>query len=749
MIEQVDVALVGSAGDVIATLTIRCLPGRTDWQGQALLRLAARSSTGAAVQLLEESEYEFAVVGLEETVTLEPVEIFDVSSRDGRYGRIRTRRWTGTVEVAVVLDGLIAGRGEVEVRSRKLQYESEYKWMLNGITSYSAELAQQAFAPAQLAALEPAAGTASTLYQRFAFVQSFVQSTEFRRATQAIVRRPHHDYRPLRYDAPVARGVRLDRHASRQLTQPGRRVRLPSGTLVAGMDAVPERLLTTEHVESLDTVPNRFVRHAIVEWAALADDITRVMDREDSAFGRRGSREAAIVRDELDEVARSKVLADVGRLAAMPVGNTVLQGRSGYRELFRAFLQADAASKIEWDGGKDLFAAGQVDVAALYEYWVFLELARIVGSIPGVQLSHRRLLWLSSDSMRLRLQRGGASVVKGTTTVLGQSMRLDLWFNRQFRPSKDAGSWTVSMRPDCSLRIRRLDRERPMDRWVHFDAKYRLDRYQQVLDDSALSLEDTAPAPASAKPVNDDLLKMHAYRDAIRRSSGAFVLYPGFEESPTILREYHEILPGLGAFVLRPADDGHADEVGTNALRLFVCDLIEHTAAAGTDEERADYWSETTYRQARGRRLRNRAPGAKPAADTTTLLGFVRSLEHRSWIRRLGLYNLRADDRAGAVGLRSPQLGADVVVLYSMFDEVVELVEPTGSIRVLTAAELRSIGYPNPRGDLYCCLEVRPTAPTVELPPAASVRALARALSPTAIGAPVVASWLDLARRQV
>ena len=48
---------------------------------------------------------------------------------------------------------------------------------------------------------------------------------------------------------------------------------------------------------------------------------------------------------------------------------------------------------------------------------------------------------------------------------------------------------------------------------------------------------------------------MHAYRDAIRRSAGAYVIYPGDEER-TPFMEHHEVLPGLGAFPLRPGATG-------------------------------------------------------------------------------------------------------------------------------------------------------------------------------------------------
>jgi hypothetical protein len=80
-----------------------------------------------------------------------------------------------------------------------------------------------------------------------------------------------------------------------------------------------------------------------------------------------------------------------------------------------------------------------------------------------------------------------------------------------------------------------------------------------------------------------------------------------------------------------------------------------------------------------------------------------------------------------------------------MFDETVEIARPTGSIRVMTAADLRSLGYPGPGGDLYCCLEISPHPQLVELPTAEVVRNLARVLSPNDPASPVVVSWLELA----
>ena len=85
------------------------------------------------------------------------------------------------------------------------------------------------------------------------------------------------------------------------------------------------------------------------------------------------------------------------------------------------------------------------------------------------------------------------------------------------------------MRPDCSLRISSPDDVEDDSVWVHFDAKYKIEQADQIFVDvrGDPSAEEPAEQDQTARAKRDDLLKMHAYRDAIRRSSGSYVLYPG------------------------------------------------------------------------------------------------------------------------------------------------------------------------------------------------------------------------------
>ena len=61
-----------------------------------------------------------------------------------------------------------------------------------------------------------------------------------------------------------------------------------------------------------------------------------------------------------------------------------------------------------------------------------------------------------------------------------------------------------------------------------------------------------------------DVYKMHSYKDAILRSVGAYILYPGDED--VLFSEGGGEVPSVGAFPLRPGES-HVDE---RRLRDFI-----------------------------------------------------------------------------------------------------------------------------------------------------------------------------------
>ena len=201
--------------------------------------------------------------------------------------------------------------------------------------------------------------------------------------------------------------------------------------------------------------------------------------------------------------------------------------------------------------------------------------------------------------------------------------------------------------------------------WLHFDAKYRVDNFLTQLTSAPDSDELFGETTTSGDAKRDDLLKMHAYRDAIARTAGAYVLYPG-SEIKDIRRHpgFKEVLPGLGAFPLRPSSDGLPSS--SQALDQFFSDVLIHVASQVTRDERHRFWTATVHRPGEPTLTSSLTTDFldEPPADTDVLLGFVRNPEQRRWIERVRQYNIRAGDRTGAVEIGGRELGAKLLLLY-------------------------------------------------------------------------------------
>jgi len=306
------------------------------------------------------------------------------------------------------------------------------------------------------------------------------------------------------------------------------------------------------------------------------------------------------------------------------------------------------------------------------------------------------------------------------------------------------------MRPDYSLRISAGSAStagfEPV--LLHFDAKYRLQVLEDLFDRNDKPREpsniDKALAPDDKEiALRSDLLKMHAYRDAIRRSAGAYVIYPGTEND--IRREYHELLPGLGAFALRPTQTGATD--GSETIKQFIIDLFDHVASQITQHERSRFWLREVFE--RSIPLNKRLPAAEfiiaPPADTKVLLGYVKNPKHWEWIEKTHNYNLRADVRRGSVGLSSKELDCDVVVLSCPQLNRISVAQIIGDPQLRTREEMLASGYPSPQGKQYYCIELDfLTAERWHKLLTSEAVEKMRVQRSAVLGAPVAMTWLEL-----
>lgn len=713
------------------------------------LRLLPLRGASSPEDVHEGQQYVYRFLDLPASLTrVEPAELFEPDPDQRTTGRFRPRECVGSLALRVEFDDGTTSDATLEVKPVKLSYEREYRAMLDQIADHAAEALLQGFAPASREVHPSSTVEGELRYRSLAFLLSRFRQPAFVAAIETIRAHPNRAWVKEQEARPLGRGVSDPaalaaalRRGGGDLVRPQHLAHLPSSHL-------PRRLTAVRTESTFDTPANRFVRFAFSRWQGLSLDVLRDLQRDpDSDPGpqRRGRREARWLADFCEEVLSLPMLRDAGDLGGFPHGNQVLLRQPGYREILRVFALAEATIVLDAELPDDAFSATQRNVATLYEYWCFVAMVRAISEITG-STPIGSLFESSPSGLSLVLKHGSSSRLSWEVTAASRVLYVDMWFNRTFarRSVIAGGSWSRAMRPDLSLRIRpRTGRssslvDPELDVWLHFDAKYRVENV-----DVDVSVDDDASPDPMQIAKREDVLKMHAYRDAIRRSAGAYVLYPGSGD-PELRMEYHELLPGLGAFPLRPVEDGEI--AGAGELRTFLRGVFEHVANQASSMERAQYWSAIAHRSA-GQRVRPVEFLARPPADTVVLVGYVRDAQW-PWVAQQKLYNLRTGGRRGAVAPTDDVLNAPIVVLWGGGPGEVPMVqgvfERVGPWQLASAGDLADVGYPVRDDDsVYLVTAIEPLPTGIE--DLVSSEAVG-SLLPTVHGAPFAASWEQLSR---
>ncbi|MDO5836699.1 MAG: nuclease domain-containing protein, partial [Methanobacterium sp.] len=154
-----------------------------------------------------------------------------------------------------------------------------------------------------------------------------------------------------------------------------------------------------------------------------------------------------------------------------------------------------------------------------------------------------------------------------------QEIYTELMYNRLFSNNTRFKSYSLPFRPDYTLLIEYNSE----NYFVHFDAKYRSegdvlafyenipqeqfdkDNHNQAIENEIETRDLEEETKRKFK--YGDLYKMHTYKDAILKTEGAYVLYPGDDCK----------IFSVGAFPLTPGKNGEEE----NELISFIIAVIK------------------------------------------------------------------------------------------------------------------------------------------------------------------------------
>ena len=314
---------------------------------------------------------------------------------------------------------------------------------------------------------------------------------------------------------------------------------------------------------------------------------------------------------------------------------------------------------------------------------------------------------------------------------------------RKYEENKRFGSYSKSFRPDYTLSIwpNELTEVKAEESesivHIHFDAKYKVDYsfFNEEKPPNEISSNTEKPNKHNEEDFqikeemkiseiiqaiknderrgvykNIDLYKMHAYKDAIRRSGGAYILYPGTLNDDEPFRGFHEIIPGVGAFSIRPNNEGEASE----NIKQFIDKVIDNLEDVLSQRERMARSAKKVYAETYKMQdlqidiLLRQLGSADNPDETYVLIGYCKNDKHKKWISddpQNMRYNIRFGD---GYEVNGKMAAARYLLLYSdkdfLHQEIYKIRQD--SAKIFTKDEIKNLNYNNPSHSLYFVFEL-------------------------------------------
>lgn len=339
---------------------------------------------------------------------------------------------------------------------------------------------------------------------------------------------------------------------------------------------VPDTISQEFHYESIDTPENRLLKYFIELIDKLIHDMKKHFKKKNDGYIKSKLDEYQnIVQDYLSD----RWIQEIGKLQYLPLNSQVIQKKEGYRDIFKYYINFEFAFRLEWEEIEENIRGYERKLNELYEYWCYFKLIKVIGEIAGKKVKYKDIYEVNKDKWSIKVNKGPNSVQSFNLKFEGQNIKLYLMYNRLFsKRYLKYHSYSLPFRPDYTLQINFNEHQY----FVHFDAKYRsegtiLDFYEKIGSRELKEKEEEYTMQRDNEELNNkeykdgDLYKMHTYKDAILKTEGAYVFYPG-DKKEIFKVEKKEPIPSVGAFPLTPGKNG----IEEDELRIFIIEILRN-----------------------------------------------------------------------------------------------------------------------------------------------------------------------------
>ena len=472
-------------------------------------------------------------------------------------GTLNFRSYVGKSFLDVRKNGINSIKIPIEVRSKKIDYFTQYSAMIADLSQHALSLIFEVNSPLYQE-FELDYNQKETYYEDFMFLEYLSKNL-------------HSQLKSHVETVPLSLASNINQNTLRNI------VSKPSNLFESDADFgivnklngyIPRDIDQIKHEDIIDIPENRFFKYFL---ELIQNLVEKLLESSKEGYIKD---KLLYFRDEIEYYLSNKFFNHISAMDYVPFNSQILQKKEGYREIFHYFLMLEFSFRLSWDEVNDQFKGFEKKLSELYEYWCYFKLLKVLNELSVDKISFEDVFKINKDNWSITIKKGVQSAKNFKLNFDGNDIKIKLFYNLRFSDNSPYRSYSLAFRPDYTLMVTIGEHMH----YIHFDAKYRseleiIDFYSKIgksneeLDKEINKRDELEEKEYVFK--DGDIYKMHTYKDSILQTEGSYVLYPGSKTKR--FRESELIIPSVGAFSLTPGND----DVEEDNLAIFIKEVLK------------------------------------------------------------------------------------------------------------------------------------------------------------------------------
>ena len=433
-------------------------------------------------------------------------------------GFLNFKSFAGKTFLDIQKEGKIIYQLPIEVRSKKIDYNEQYPAMIGDLSEYSSgllfEINSTVYQHSDLIETKN-----DTLYEDFMLLEYLFKEENLPSTFEYLSRNLYTSLENIKEEVPTSLASNIGPNELIDIvSNPENLYKTDNNKFRWNKGFIPQKINQTTYIDNIDTPENRFYKNFL---ELIEDLIVKLLKEAGSGYVKD---KLLDYYEEINYFLSQRYFKDISKMNYAPLNSQVLQKKEGYRDILQYFLMFEFGFKMNWNQVTDEFKGFEKKLHELYEYWCYFELIHVMKELTNSKINFEDVFKINKNNWTITLKEG--QIKEFDLNVDEKPIKIELMYNKTFdRRSNEYQSYSVQMRPDYTIAIKLEDKEYK----IHFDAKYKVDLTNETYQ-------------------NPDIVKMHAYKDAIKNTIGSYILYPGATKELFTKNQFESV----GAFTLNP-----------------------------------------------------------------------------------------------------------------------------------------------------------------------------------------------------